>query len=154
MHIKDLVDRLSFYRNDRMAFMGLGNELREDDWSGIYLLRKIRALDYFHGALFIEAGISPENYLSFLIDHKPEVLVFIDSVHSYGQPGDTLFLSADKLSEFGFSTHSYSVKMLEDYIKYLSTMDILYLGIVPNATRIIKGLSPVLKESMNNFFNM
>jgi hydrogenase 3 maturation protease len=154
MKLEDITKKLSPYESSRIAFVGLGNELRGDDWAGIYFLRQLRSTGIFNTSLFIEAGISPENYVTTILDFAPSVIVFIDSSKCSNTAGDVIFLDSETIENNGFSTHSYSIKILEKFFTYTTDIRFIYIGIVPQCNEIKKGLSPPVSESINKIFGL
>jgi hydrogenase 3 maturation protease len=152
MYLSDLKNRLSIYDSSEVVFIGLGNELRGDDWAGIYLLRKLKASGCFKGAHFIEAGISPENYVTNVLDLSPAVIVFIDASRCGSTPGEIKFIDPADVEMSGFSTHSYSIKLIEKFFMYCQDIKFVYIGIVPLQMNMGKGLSFPVIDSIKKMF--
>jgi hydrogenase 3 maturation protease len=152
MKLKHLKEKLKGFDSSKIVFIGLGNELRGDDWAGIYLLRKLRSERVFSHSLFIEAGISPENYITAVLDYDPDLIVFIDSVRCGGPPGQIRFIEPEDIEDSGFSTHSYSIKLIERFFVYNKDMEFSYIGIVSHRTDFVNSLSPQVLKSINHFF--
>jgi len=48
MNFTQLTDELSKYDKDRIVFVGLGNELREDDGAGLELVERLKSKKELH----------------------------------------------------------------------------------------------------------
>ncbi len=151
MNFNEFKNTLKEYSPETVVFVGLGNEWACDDAAGLYLFRKIQELDDFRGSVFIEAGRTPENYLQPVIDAFPECVVFIDAVRSSGSDGDISWINSRMVDEAGFSTHTFSLVMMEDYIRAFHQTDILYLGINISGTPCKGNLSQKIINAIENF---
>ncbi len=153
MNITDLSRILNKYDPGRIVFVGLGNSLRGDDLAGIYMLNKLRLTGLFKNALFIEAGTTPENYLSLILNRNPESVIFIDAAKFGGKPGEIKLIGTNEISGLSFSTHSYSMGMIDELIRMSCHAQIFYLGIEPMHTGISKNISLCIVDAVNNFMN-
>lgn len=153
MDITNLSGILNKYDPGKIVFVGLGNSLRGDDQAGIYMLNKLKLSGFFGNAVFIEAGTTPENYLSLMLNNNPEAVIFIDAVKSGSYPGEIKFIGTNEISGLSFSTHSYSVGMIDEMIRMSCNAQIFYLGIEPMYTGISKNLSLCIIDSINRFTN-
>jgi len=63
MNFMHLTDELSKYYTDKIVFVGLGNELREDDGAGLEFVERLKSEKEFNKSHFIIVGRNPENYL-------------------------------------------------------------------------------------------
>jgi hydrogenase 3 maturation protease len=139
------------YDSSKIVFIGLGNELRGDDGAGIYFLRRLKTSGIFRQSLFIEAGISPENHITPVLKFNPDLIVFIDAVKG-NTPGEMRFIDSADIEDAGFSTHSYSIKLLEDFFSYKRKINFCYIGIVPARTDHPFIMSEPVLESIHSFF--
>jgi len=100
--------------NTDFIIVGIGNELRGDDGAGIYTARK--GMKESAGK-FIDAGMAIENHI-FKITARDEKLVFIvDALSGNGETGEIKVIALDKLDSQGISTHSLSLKMIDQFFK-------------------------------------
>ena len=138
MNFTQLTDRLSKYNSNKIAFVGLGNELRGDDLAGLVFIEALKTKTVFNKSKFIIAGKNPENYLQEILDYNPEAVVFIDAADFWGEPGEISLLESDSLANIDFSTHAYSIKLIEKFLSLNRQMDFVYIGIQPKDHRIWK----------------
>ncbi len=79
----------------------------------------------------IDAENVPENYLDKISKLNPDVVLLIDSAHFGGEPGQIRLLNPQELNESSFSTHSASLKLIEDYFRMECQTQVLLLGAQP-----------------------
>lgn len=153
MNFTHLTDELSNYRKDKIVFVGLGNEFRADDAAGLELVRKLRTRKEFQSSHFILAGRNPENYLQTILDYNPDIVVFIDAAEWNGNPGDIKLFNDEEISQTEFSTHTFSIKMIKDYLSNQQQMHFMFIGILPFRTDYKKILSEPVQSSIDKFFS-
>lgn len=152
MNFSDLVKSLSTYSREKITFIGLGNELRGDDAAGLIFLEYLKKREEFSESNYINAGTNPENYLEKILDLESDVIVIIDTARNSKQPGVINWINPDSMELNNFSTHTFSVKMIENYLKQLQPITFRYIGIEPCNTEFGSSLSPVIKRKLDNFF--
>jgi hydrogenase 3 maturation protease len=152
MNFTQLLNRLSKYRNDKIVFVGLGNEVRGDDLAGLVFIDALKTKTVFNKSKFITAGKNPENYLQEILISSPEVVAFIDAADWGGEPGDISFLDPDSIANGDFSTHAYSIKLIEEFLLLNRRIDIVYIGIQTKSTTFRKGMSLQVYHSIKEFF--
>jgi len=148
-----LTDELSKYDTDGIVFVGLGNELREDDGAGLELTERIKSKKEFHKSHFIIAGRNPENHLQAILNYHPQIVIFIDAAEWNGNPGEIKKFNEDEISQTDFSTHTFSIKMIKEYLLNHQQMDFMFLGIQPFSTRFRQGISDLVKIKLEAFFS-
>jgi hydrogenase 3 maturation protease len=147
-----LTDELSKYDKDRIVFVGLGNELREDDGAGLELTNRIKSKKEFYKSNFIIAGRNPENHLQAILNYNPQMVIFIDAAERNGNPGEIKNFNEDEIGQTDFSTHTFSIKMIKEYLLNHQQMDFMFLGIQPLSTSFRQGLSDIIKNKIEAFF--
>lgn len=152
MNFTHIIDKISKYDKSKIVFVGLGNELRGDDASGIVFLNKLKLQEPIKNSHFINAGTNPENHLDNIIQHDPELVVFIDSAEMNCNSGEIKFIDEKDITNYEFSTHSYSILLLKEFLINQKPMEILFIGIQPHDTSFKNGLSEPVKKSIDNFF--
>lgn len=153
MNLNDFKNTLISYPVNKIIFIGLGNPLRSDDGAGLIFLKRLKASGQFRQAYFIEAGTNPENYLQKVLDCPVNLVVFIDAVNRGGKPGEISWLSENQIGKTAISTHTYSIKMVENYLLAQRPFDFRYLVIEPENMELGEGLSDSVKRSLDEFFN-
>jgi len=153
MNFTHLTDELSNYRKDKIVFVGLGNEFRADDAAGLELVRKLRTRKEFQSSHFILAGRNPENYLQTILDYNPDLVIFIDAAEWNGNPGDIKLFNDEDIGQTEFSTHTFSIKMIKDYLLNQQQMNFMFIGIQPLRKNFEEGLSEPVQIAIEKIFS-
>lgn len=112
---------LNEIKNKKIVFVGLGNQLRKDDGVGVYILEKLKDILQKENFYFISAGISLENYLSKIVNLKPEVVLIFDALRDNTEnKSEFLLLTEKELSNFTFSTHNISLPTIIEFMSEMS----------------------------------
>jgi len=152
MNFTHLTDELSIYQQDRIVFVGLGNELRADDAAGLILVERIKSQKEFRNSHFIVAGRNPENHLQTILNYNPDIIVFIDAAEWNGSSGDIKIFNDEEIDQTEFSTHTFSIRMIKDYLLNQQPMNFLFIGIQPLRTNYNQGLSEPVQIAIEKFF--
>jgi len=152
MNFTHLTDELSIYQQDRIVFVGLGNELRADDAAGLILVERIKSQKEFRNSHFIVAGRNPENHLQTILNYNPDIIVFIDAAEWNGSSGDIKIFNDEEIDQTEFSTHTFSIRMIKDYLLNQQQMNFLFIGIQPLRTNYNQGLSEPVQIAIEKFF--
>lgn len=147
-----LTDELSKYDKNRIVFVGLGNELREDDGAGLELVERLKSKKEFHTSHFIIARRNPENHLQAILNYNPQIVIFIDAAKWNGNPGEIKKFNEHEITQTDFSTHTFSIKMIQEFLLNHRQMDFMFLGIQPLSTSFRQGLSDTIKNQIEAFF--
>jgi hydrogenase 3 maturation protease len=152
MNINELHEHLKCFSNKEIVFIGLGNEYKGDDAAGLLLLDQLKLSLIFSDANFIKAGTNPENYLDKILALNLKVVVFIDAILLEEQPGTIKILSPEEVDSLSISTHTFSIKMIENYLKQHQQLEFFYLGIQPKLMKFFDNISDDVLQGINNFF--
>ncbi len=153
MSSTSFLNLLQKFKPEDICFVGLGNKYREDDAAGLILLKKLRATDLFKSSYFIDAGTTPENYLQTILDSYCNLVVFIDIAHCGNPPGEINLLDSSNFDTSECSTHAYSLKLIERFLKLLNDVEIKYLVIEPETTKLGQKISQSILNEMEDFIN-
>jgi hydrogenase 3 maturation protease len=153
MNFEDFRQIVAVTPSEKLLFIGLGNEICGDDSAGLALSEMLKKRKEFANSHFIFAGTTPENYLHEIISTQSEAVVFIDAVRMGEKPGTIEFVERNRISSLEFSTHSYSVTLIESFLSANGFQSFYYLGIEPLTTTIGEQMSKTISESLTNFFN-
>ncbi len=154
MNFTHLLDKISKFENSKIVFVGLGNELRGDDASGIEFLEKLKTSNELKDSHFINVGTNPENYLDKILSFEPQLVVFIDSADMNCKPGEIKFIDDREIINHEFSTHSFSISLIKEFLLKQKSMEFLFIGIQPLNTSFRKGLSEEVINSIHHFFEI
>jgi len=153
MNFKEFADVISDYPTNKIVFVGLGNSIRGDDGAGLIFLDNLQKTEKFKNTRFINAGTNPENYLQEILSYQPKLVLFIDTSRWGGKPGEMSFLDDEKIEMICLSTHTFSIRIIAQYLKSSQPMDVKYFVIQPELTGIAATLSYIVNKKMVEFFN-
>ena len=152
MNFNEFCSDLAVFRPDKLVFVGLGNPYRGDDAAGLIFLRNIQKKEPFRASHFIHAGTNPDNHLEQILAIKPRCVVFLDAARFGGEPGDIQWLDNNIIDGSNISTHAFSIKLVENYLKMQLSLTCKYLGIQPLTTALDIPLSSRLVAKIESFF--
>ncbi len=164
----DLLGKLRGTR--KLAVIGIGADLREDDAVGNVLARELVAdiesshnpypsTDHEHsadeyvrigGLLVLNATVAPEQYITLVKCFAPDTVLIIDAaaMGKHASPGDIAFIGAAELDASTFSTHTISLRY---FIEILNTLGLkarfLIVGVQPEKLGYGEELSPAVEET-------
>ncbi len=125
-----------------MVLLGVGNDLRGDDFAGSFIARSFKNEKW----IVIDAGIVPENYIGKILNLKPEMLVIVDAVDMDLEPGAIRRIPLEKISSGDLNTHRISLKYLISILKE-NIEKIVFIGIQPKNGDLFSQLSPEVLKS-------
>lgn len=131
----------------RVVFIGMGNTLRGDDAVGCYVVDVLKSKIKDEKFLFINAGVSVENYLNKIIEFKPDVVLFIDALRNKQLQKNFCIFDRKNLQNYSFSTHTISLSTLIEYLeKYLEGSLFFVLVIKTKSLNLTDMLTKDTKE--------
>ena len=136
----------------KVAIVGIGNVMRGDDGAGPELIARLNDAQRTTTdakLLLINAGEVPENYLSKIIEFNPDTILLIDAVDLKEPPGSIKLVEQDEIINAGFSTHNSSLVLVINYLRNEIETNILLLGIQPQGTGLMTGLSEPVKAGIS-----
>ena len=125
--------RLRTLLHGRAAFLGIGNELREDDGVGPYFVSMLAPSG---NMLCVDCSDCPENYAGVVARHRPDAVILVDAVDFGGVPGEARVLEPECLAGTCSFTHNASPTLLLDHLARLTGARILVLAFQPGQTRL------------------
>lgn len=152
MNFSTLDKLLLKYNKKEIVFVGLGNPDRGDDAAGLILLEELEKITGYSDSTFINAGKNPENHLQQILDHDPKIVIFIDSTESNKKPGTISLIESEKIDNFDFSTHTFSISLIEKYLLNYKKLEIIYIGIQPKLMKYGNEISTAVKNGIQEFF--
>ena len=137
-----------FKEAKRIVIIGIGNELRRDDFVGIQVVRDLR--ENVPGfVMLIESETVPENYIDEIIIFNPTHLLLIDAGMMGCKPGTIKFIRYDSVlkANAAVSTHSLPLRIFCDYLDMALRIKIALLIIQPENADFGEGLSGSVEEA-------
>ena len=128
MSADELKSQLQAKLNGKVVLLCVGSTSRGDDIFGPLVAKRLAGKV---AAEVIDAENVPENYLGKIAKLDPDVVLLIDSAHFAGQPGQIRLLDPQELNESSFSTHSASLKLIENFFQMECQSKVLLLAAQP-----------------------
>jgi hydrogenase 3 maturation protease len=135
----------SLRKSRKVAFVGVGQELRGDDAAGVLVVRRLMesagknpstirprskdAESRHEEFLLFEAGPLPEAAAGTLRRYRPEWVVFIDAADMGEQPGVMRWLDPQQAEGLAGSTHTFPLSGLSEYLSTELDCRVAILGI-------------------------
>ena len=135
---------------DRVVVVGIGNELRRDDFVGIEVLRGLKDKASDH-VMLIESATAPESYIDPITRFAPSHILIIDAGLIGLKPSDAKFMeSSDFLGPptTPISTHALPLKVFCDYLQDVTHASIAFIIIQPQNTDLGEELSANVKRTV------
>lgn len=132
----------------RTVIMGIGNEDRGDDATGIRIVEKLKnCVDSPH-ILVINTGLVPENYTSVVKDFEPDNVILIDSVDFGGNAGTISVVDPSTIQDDYFSTHRIPLSRLINYLEDETGAQVKLIGIQSKQAKLNADLSKEVEDSI------
>ncbi len=123
----------------RIAILGIGNQLRNDDAAGMLVARELLhrecGADASH-LLVIQAGHAPENVTGELRSFAPELILLIDAAEMRDAPGAVCWVPIQAIDGMSASTHSLPLSMLARYLTLELNCVVALIGIQPKSNEV------------------
>ncbi|MGC4120137.1 MAG: hydrogenase 3 maturation endopeptidase HyCI [Myxococcales bacterium] len=131
--------------------MGVGSELRGDDFAGVLVARAVQAwakkARVRHVAGF-EGCAAPENLTGEIARFQPSHVLLVDAAHLGQQPGTVEVLDASNIGGVSFSTHMLPAPIFMGYLEKTAKCRALVVGIQPAQTDVLGPISPEVQEGI------
>ena len=139
-----LTKRLEGIDPEKIVVVGVGNRMRSDDAIGLVLLDALRDV-LFH---LIDAGTTPEEYLSIIKRLDPEVIIFLDALERGFPPGTICIVEKGDILPHHENSHYLSLNILLEYLIMETGADVFIIGIQYGTISFGSGLSPEVEEGV------
>lgn len=133
---------------NRLAVVGIGNELNSDDAAGVLVARALRVEvnDYF---MVIEAGLAPENFTSTLRRFQPDLVLLVDAAELGEPPGTVAWVGWAEAGGWSGSTHTLPPSVLAHYLVEELGCEVILVGIQPARLDFNTGVSAEVLQAVN-----
>ena len=154
MYMKDVRESLQKWAKDprRFAVVGVGNELRRDDFIGIRIVQGLRN-KVPESVMLIESDTIPESHLESIIEFNPSHILLIDAGILGLKPGESKFIESSKALgpiRAAISTHVLPLRIFCEHLKKVTSAKIGFLIIQPARTDFGIGLSEDAKRAASD----
>jgi len=124
----------------KLAVVGIGDELIPPDRPGMYAAREVRK-ENLPGVQVFCAGTVPESITGPLFRYQPGHVLFLDAADTGARPGTFTIIGQDQIPANLLSTHVLPLSVVMDYVSSESGADVTLIGIQPDLTLSEKGMS-------------
>ena len=122
----------SFFQTaSKIIIMGIGSELRSDDYAGVIVTRLLQKSLKSSTVKIIEAETVPESYTKEVVEFNPSHVLFIDTAIMGLNPGSAKTFAPSEILGITMSSHKPEFGMMIDYLEHKIKADYLFLGIQP-----------------------
>lgn len=137
------LEKLLTQTGKKILFAGIGNVLRSDDGTGVYISRRIKNR---RNILSLTVEVSIENYIGKINSLNPDILILIDCVDMGLPPGSFKLLRVDEVKDYTFNTHNISLKRVTEFF----TAQVYILGIQPESIGFGEKISYLVTKVADN----
>jgi len=128
----------------KIAILGIGNDLRTDDGLGPYIINGMKTK---HPSVLIEnVGSVPEAFARPLAEFGAERIIMIDAADMRKPAGHIEFVTKDRIGGIALSTHSMPLSILMQYLEQQTGGQAILLGVQPISIMFGEGLTPEIQE--------
>ena len=138
----------AFTDAQKIAILGIGNDLKADDGIGPYIIDQLQNQTPAHIEL-INASTVPENFISHLLESRPHLILLIDAALMQAEPGTIKLIDKDTIGGVAFSSHQLPLTFFIEYLENNITTTVLILGIQPLTDEFTLPLSEPVQQAAN-----
>jgi hydrogenase 3 maturation protease len=144
---EDFEKQISDWISDagKIAVVGVGNELKKDDYIGSFISKKLKEKEFSSYFLILDCGTVPENYTGIIKKFHPSHILVIDAAQLGIKSGNLLLVDIEEVKGLSISTHNLPLKLFADYLKRETGAKIALLGIQPKKIDFEIGLTKELQ---------
>ncbi len=133
----------------RLAVLGIGNELYMDDGAGVVLARELSCSGLPSPLLkAFEAGPAPENFTGSIRKVDPSHVLMVDAANLGSAPGTIRVVEPEEITGAGFSTHTLPLKVLAGFLEREGCR-VVIVGIQPKRIYLGDGLCPEVAAAVS-----
>jgi hydrogenase 3 maturation protease len=133
---------------ERVVVIGVGNELRKDDFVGVEVVRRLRNKVPAR-VMLVESETVPESYLDKITSFKPTHVLIIDAGLLGLRPGEVRLVESTEFPSptAAVSTHALPLRIFCEVIERTTDARIALLIIQPKTTGFGEGLTGELEKA-------
>ena len=129
---------------EKIAILGIGNDLRTDDGLGLFIIDNLKIDD---PRIMIEnVGSVPEGFAKNLASFGAERIIMIDAADMLKPPGHIELITKDRIGGVAISTHRMPLSFLMMYLEQETGGKSLLIGIQPKDIQFGEGLTPEIQK--------
>ena len=136
---------------EKIAILGIGNDLRTDDGLGPYIVTSIK---FDHPDVMIEnVGSVPEGFARPLAEFGAKRIIMIDAADMQKAPGHIELVTKDRIGGINISTHSMPLSFLMMYLEQETGGESILLGVQPKSLQFGEGLTQEIQRVSDNIIS-
>lgn len=132
----------------QLVVLGIGNQLRGDDFSGSLIARKLNQTLEKEDVVVLDGGTVPENFTGLVKKANPSHIILIDAADMGKPPGSVKIIEKDEISQYNISTHAMPLSFLIKYLEHFTEAGIILIGIQPKDMELADTISPKVEETV------
>jgi hydrogenase 3 maturation protease len=136
---------------NKIAILGIGNDLRSDDGLGIYIIEKLTIDD--PRVMIENVGSVPEGFARNLAEFGAERVIMVDAADMMKPPGHIELVTKDRIGGITISTHSMPLSFLMMYLEQETGGKTILIGIQPKNIQFGEGLTQEIQEVVDRTIN-
>jgi hydrogenase 3 maturation protease len=137
---------------NKIAILGIGNDLRSDDGLGPYIIEKLGIDD--PRVMIENVGSVPEGFARNLAEFGAERVIMVDAADMMKPAGHVELVTKDRIGGINISTHSMPLSFLMMYLEQETGGETILIGIQPKSIQFGEGLTPEIQEVVENTINI
>lgn len=143
--LKQTADRT----NQKVAILGIGNELNGDDSAGLWVVRKLRdRLGDKPNLLLMDCGAVPETATGPLRKFEPGLVLMVDAADMGEEPGTIKIIEIDDVRGFSASSHSLPLSVLAGFIQTEFDCEVCLCCFQPQSLDFDQGLTSLVEKAV------
>ncbi|MFW9974660.1 MAG: hydrogenase maturation peptidase HycI [Candidatus Thorarchaeota archaeon] len=146
MSISNFEDELRNFiaGGNKIAILGIGNDLRSDDGLGPYIIEKLSIED--PRVMVENVGSVPEGFARPLAEFGADRIIMVDAADMNKPAGHIELVTKDRIGGINISTHSMPLSFLMMYLEQETGGTTILLAIQPKSIQFGEGLTPEIQE--------
>ncbi|MFW9839170.1 MAG: hydrogenase 3 maturation endopeptidase HyCI [Candidatus Thorarchaeota archaeon] len=136
---------------DKIAVLGIGNDLRSDDGLGLHIIDNLNIDD--PRGLVENVGSVPEGFARNLAEFGAERVIMVDAADMLKPPGHIDLVTKDRIGGITISTHSMPPSFLMMYLEQETGGKSILIGIQPKSIQFGEGLTQEIQEVVDRIIN-
>lgn len=126
--------------------LGVGNDLKADDGVGPYVIEQLQN-QVPPSIELINASTVPENFISYIIEARPSLVLIIDAALMQAEPGTIQLIDKNNIGGVAFSTHQMPLTFFIEYLEREIPVEILIIGIQPYTNDFAQPISEAIQNA-------
>jgi len=151
--VKDVGDALRKWLGtaEKIVVVGVGNELRRDDFVGVEIVRRLKG-KVPEDVMLIESETAPESFLETITQFHPSHVLLIDAGLTGLKPGQIKFMESSEAlgPATAVSTHTLPLRIFCEYLRKTIGSKVALAIIQPKTTDFGEGLTKETERAAQN----